>query len=265
MGMTADGQGRLEGKTALVTGSTSGIGAGIAALFAREGARVMVTGRNAEAGQRVLREIADDGAPEDRLAFRAADLLDVEDCRALVQAAAERFGGLDVLVNNAGDFTRGTIDDTTVELWDFQMALNLRAPFVLTQAAVPLMRERSGGSVVNIGSVNAYIGGRNLTSYSVTKGGLMTFTKNIAAQLAHDHIRVNQLNVGWTLTEGEQKVQTKETGRADWLEDALPTRPFGRLLAPLDIAYAALYLASDESALVTGSVLDLEQGPVGGS
>ncbi|MDP9351660.1 MAG: oxidoreductase [Chloroflexota bacterium] len=259
------GCGRLEGKIALVTGSTSGIGAGIAEEFAREGASVLISGRNEEAGNRVIQQIVSAGGQADRLAFHAADLTDVDECRGLVGGAREAFGGLDILVNNAGDFTRGTIQNTTVELWDFQMALNLRAPFLLTQAAVPLMQERGGGAIVNIGSVNAYIGGRNLTSYSVTKGGLMTFTKNVAAQLSREHIRVNQINVGWTLTEGERRVQTKETGREDWLEAALPSRPFGRLLSPRDIALAAVYLASDESALVTGSVLDLEQGPVGGS
>lgn len=262
---STSGRGRLEGKIALVTGSTSGIGAGIAEEFAREGARVLVSGRNEEAGNQVIQQIVAAGASADRLTFHAADLLDVEACRNLVSAARESFGGLDILINNAGDFTRGTIHDTTVELWDFQMALNLRAPFVLIQAAIPLMQERGGGAVVNIGSVNAYIGGKNLTSYSVTKGGIMTLTKNVAAQLAHDRIRVNQINVGWTLTEGEHRVRTKETGREDWLEEAVSTRPFGRLLSPRDIALAAVYLASDESALVTGSVLDLEQGPVGGS
>lgn len=266
MSNETSGRGRLAGKVALVTGSTSGIGAGIAGLFAQEGARVLIHGRNEEAGQRVISQLKQAGVPDEHLAFHAADLLDVEQCRALVRRAGEVFDGLDVLVNNAGDFTRGTIDDTTVELWDFQMALNLRAPFLLAQAAVPLMRERGSGSIVNIGSVNAYIGGQNLTSYSVTKGGLMTFTKNVARQLARDHIRVNQLNVGWTLTEGEHRVQTKEVGREDWLEAvALPTRPFGRLLSPRDIAFAALYFASDESQLVTGSVLDVEQSPVGGS
>ncbi len=265
MNVQRSGTGRLEGKIALVTGSTSGIGAGIASVFAHEGARVLVHGRNAEAGARVVQEIEESGVPADRLAFHVADLLDPGECAALVGRAGEVFDGLDILVNNAGDFTRGTIDNTSVELWDRQMALNLRAPFLLTQAALPLMRTRGAGAVVNIGSVNAYIGGANLTSYSVTKGGLMTFTKNVAQQVNRDHIRVNQINVGWTLTEGEQRVQTKETGRADWLEAALPMRPFGRLLSPRDIALAALYFASDDSALVTGSVLDLEQGPVGGS
>lgn len=258
------GAGRLEGKVALVTGSTSGIGAGMAELFASEGARVLIHGRDEQAGERVIERIAA-GVPRERLAFARADLLVVDECRGLVARAGEVFGGLDVLVNNAGDFARGTLESTTEELYDRQMALNLRAPFFLMQAAVPLMRVRGGGSIVNIGSVNAYIGGSNLCAYSATKGGLMTLTKNVAQQLRHDRIRVNQLNVGWTLTEGEHRVQTKETGREDWLDAALATRPFGRLLSPLDIAHAALLFASDEGALITGSVLDVEQGPVGGS
>ena len=175
----------------------------------------------------------------------------------------ELFGGLDILVNNAADFTRGRLEDTSDELWERHMALNLRAPFVLTQAAAPWMRERGGGSIVNIGSVNAYVGASNLLSYSVSKGGLMTFTRNVSQTLRADRIRVNQINVGWTLTEGEQRVQLRETGSEDWLAAAVAHKPFGRLLLPEDIARAALFFASAESALVTGSVLDLEQGPVG--
>jgi NAD(P)-dependent dehydrogenase (short-subunit alcohol dehydrogenase family) len=255
--------GRLAGKIALVTGSTSGIGEGIAKEFARVGARVLVSGRDAERGARVVDEIAAAGVPRELLAFHRADLADVDECRALVEQTVEIFGGLDVLVNNAADVTRGNIENTTVELWDRHMAVNLRAPFVLTQAAVQPMRARGGGSIVNIGSVNAYIGETKLLSYSASKGGLMTFTRNVASYLKRYRIRVNQLNVGWTLTDGERQVMRSDTGGDEWLAQAEATRPFGRLLLPRDIALAALYFASDESALVTGSVLDLEQGPVG--
>ena len=144
------------------------------------------------------------------------------------------------------------------------MAVNLRAPFILLQAAIAPMRARGGGSVVNIGSVNAYVGEPKLGAYSVSKGGLMTLTKNAASLLNRDRIRVNQINVGWTLTEGERRVKREQEGKGDdWLEEAIATRPFGRLLAPLDIAYAAEYFAIDASECVTGSVLDLEQYPPG--
>jgi NAD(P)-dependent dehydrogenase (short-subunit alcohol dehydrogenase family) len=144
------------------------------------------------------------------------------------------------------------------------MNVNVRAPFLLLQETVSSMKTRGGGSIVNIGSINAYIGEPKLGPYSVSKGALMTLTRNAAAALGPHRVRVNQINVGWTLTEGEDRVKRVEEGRgADWLQQAIATRPFGRLLSPRDIAVAAAYFASDDSALVSGTVLDLEQFPVG--
>jgi NAD(P)-dependent dehydrogenase (short-subunit alcohol dehydrogenase family) len=126
------------------------------------------------------------------------------------------------------------------------------------------MRARGGGSIVNIGSVLAYVGEPKLGAYSVSKGALMTLTKNAASLLNRDRIRVNQINVGWTLTDGERRVKREQEGKGEeWIAEAIATRPFGRLLAPLDIAYAAAYFASPASECVTGSVLDLEQYPHG--
>jgi NAD(P)-dependent dehydrogenase (short-subunit alcohol dehydrogenase family) len=193
----------------------------------------------------------------------AGDLADVEACRAVVRATAERFGGLDVLVNNAASTARGYLEDVPVAVWDAIMHVNLRAPFVCLQEAVRIMKPRGGGSILNIGSVNAYIGEPKLGPYSVSKGGLMTLTRNAASALARDGIRVNQINVGWTLTEGEDRVKREEGHGDEWLAEAVSTRPFGRLLLPRDIALAAAYFASDDSALVTGTVMDLDQGPVG--
>jgi NAD(P)-dependent dehydrogenase (short-subunit alcohol dehydrogenase family) len=133
----------------------------------------------------------------------------------------------------------------------------------LLQEAVKSMKTRGGGSIVNIGSVNAYIGEPKLGPYSVSKGGLMTLTRNAAATLNRYRIRVNQINVGWTLTEGERRVKRLEGHGDEWLDEAIATRPWGRLLSPRDIALAAAYFASDDSALVTGTVMDLEQYPVG--
>jgi NAD(P)-dependent dehydrogenase (short-subunit alcohol dehydrogenase family) len=143
------------------------------------------------------------------------------------------------------------------------MAVNLRAPFILMQDAVTSMKARGGGSIVNIGSVNAYIGEPKLGPYSVSKGGLMTLTRNAASSLNRHRIRVNQINVGWTLTEGEDRLKRAESKGADWLAEAIASRPFGRLLSPHDVAIAVAYFASDDSALVTGAVMDLEQYPVG--
>lgn len=254
--------GRFEGKIALITGSSSGIGEEIARGVLREGGSVMLHGRTEQEGTRVLDALRKDGLPEERLAYQAADLADVEQCRKLIAAVVERFGGLDILINNAGDFTRGFLEETSVELWDRQMAVNLRAPFLLTQGAVPLMRARGGGSIVNTGSVCSYTGPTKLVAYSASKGGLTTFTRNAASALSRDRIRVNQVNPGWTNTAGEDVIQRIENGGVDWLADAEAGQPFGRLMLPSDIAAAVLFFASSESGIISGAVLDAEQYPL---
>lgn len=257
----------LHGKVCIVTGSSSGIGRGIAEQFARLGAKVVLHGRNATRGEEAVARIL---AAEDVRAaggdatFIKADLTNEEDCRTLIRRAAEHYGQIDVLVNNAADTSRGTVESTSTELWDAIQASNVRAPFLLIRETVPHMKARRAGSIINIGSVNAYIGEAKLFAYSVSKGGLMTLTKNAASFLNQYRIRVNQINVGWTLTEGEERVKREDEGRGDeWLEDAVRTRPWGRLLLPKDIAAAVTYFASDDAELVTGAVMDLEQYPVG--
>ena len=251
----------LSGKVALVTGSTSGIGRGIAEHFAGLGADVVAHGLNRDDGLETVRRVRAAGREAE---YFEGDLREEEVCRALVRYTVERFGGLDVLVNNAGDVGRGDIEHIPVERWDTIMAVNVRAPFILMQASIAPMRARGGGSIINIGSILAYVGEPKLGAYSVSKGALMTLTRNAASLLNRDRIRVNQINVGWTLTEGERKVKREQEGKGEeWIAEAIATRPFGRLLAPADIAYAAAYFASAESECVTGSVLDLEQYPPG--
>jgi NAD(P)-dependent dehydrogenase (short-subunit alcohol dehydrogenase family) len=248
----------LQDKIALITGSTSGIGRGIAEHFVSLGAHVVIHGREEPRAREIAARLGADAA------FVVADLADVDDCRRTVRFTIDRFGGIDVLVNNAASTARAYLEDAPVELWDFIMHVNLRAPFLCMQEAIRSMKTRGGGSIVNIGSINAYIGEPKLGPYSVSKGALMTLTKNAAAALGRYRIRVNQINVGWTLTEGEERVKRVEEGRgADWLKEAVAVAPFGRLLEPRDIALAAAYFASDDSAMVTGTVMDLEQSPVG--
>jgi NAD(P)-dependent dehydrogenase (short-subunit alcohol dehydrogenase family) len=250
----------FDGRVVLVTGSTSGIGRGGASHRAGLGARVMIPGRHAtEAGAAGAAIVAAGG----EAAMVIADLADIGECRRAVRETIAHFGGIDVLVNNAASTARGYLEDVPVEVWDQIMAVNLRAPFLCLQEAVPSMKARGGGSIVNIGSVNAYIGEPKLGPYAVSKGGLMTFTKNAAATLSRYRIRVNQINVGWTLTDGERRVKQLEGRGEEWLEEAVATRPFGRLLLPHDIALAVAYFAGEDSALVTGTVMDLEQYPVG--
>ncbi len=251
----------LANRVALVTGSSTGIGQGIAEHFAALGARVLVHGLEAEAGERIAAGIRERGGDA---AFAPGDVADEAVCRGLVRTAVERFGGLDILVNNAGIYTRASVETASVAFWDRMMAINLRAPFILLQAAIAPMRARGGGSIVNIGSINAYVGMAALGPYTVSKGGLMTLTRNAAQAVSPYRIRVNQLNVGWTLTEGEDRVKREEEGLpATWIEEAGKTRPFGRILLPQDIARAAAFFASDDSMPITGSVLDVEQFAIG--
>jgi NAD(P)-dependent dehydrogenase (short-subunit alcohol dehydrogenase family) len=242
------------------------MGEGVARLFASEGAKVVISDINDDAGNSIAASIRSEGG---QATYQHANVAVEADCRALIDAAVREYGRIDVLANVAGISTRGTIEDTTTELWDRIFNINVRGPFLLMQQAVTYMkaqfaREGRGGSVVNIGSVNAYIGEPKLTAYSASKGALQTLTKNTASYLNQYRIRVNQINPGWTLTPNENRVKIQEEGKGtEWIEEAVKTRPFGRLLYPKDIALAALYFASDESECVTGAVLDLEQYPVG--
>ena len=251
----------LSGKITVVTGATSGIGRGIAEHFAALGSHIVVHGRDRDDGLETVRRVKAAGREAE---YFDGDLTSEEICREVIRFAVRRFGGLDILVNNAGDTGRGDLEHIAVNRFDTIIAVNLRAPFILLQESIAPMRARGGGSVVNIGSVLAYVGEPKLGAYSISKGGLMTLTRNAAALLNRDRIRVNQINVGWTLTEGERRVKREQEGKGDeWIAEAIATRPFGRLLAPLDIAYAAAYFASSESECVTGTVLDLEQYPSG--
>jgi NAD(P)-dependent dehydrogenase (short-subunit alcohol dehydrogenase family) len=252
---------RLKDKVAVVTGAGSGMGEGIVRLFASEGAKVVVSNRSEESGRAVSASINEHGG---EAIFQRADVSKESDCRALIDKTVDHFKRIDVLVNTVGWSLRGNIETTTVEEWDNVFAANVRGSFITTQQAVKYMKERRSGSIINIGSVNAYIGEPKLMAYSASKGALMTLTKNLASYLTKYLIRINLLNVGWTLTPNEHRIKVHEEGKGeDWLVDAVKTRPWGRLLSPLDVAYAAVYFASDESQCITGSVVDLEQHPVG--
>ena len=252
--------GRLENRIAVITGSGAGMGEGIARLFAIEGASVVISDIDEANGAAVAASIVNEGG---RVIFQRADVRVEADCRALIDRAIEAYGRIDVLVNNVGKPTRGNIESTTVETWDDVFATTARGAFICMQQAVIYMRQQRSGSIINIGSINAYIGEPKLMAYSASKGALMTLTRNTASYLNQYRIRVNQINAGWTLTPNEHREKIEEGKGEDWVEEAIRTRPFGRLLLPRDIALAALYFASDESECITGSVLDLEQYPVG--
>jgi NAD(P)-dependent dehydrogenase (short-subunit alcohol dehydrogenase family) len=247
---------RLDGKVIAVTGSTQGLGAAIARRAAALGAEgIVITGRNAERGEAVRDSL------DCQAVFVRASLEDEAQVRGIVHAADERFGRLDGLVNAAGLSTRGTLEETTVELWDQLFAVNVRAPFVLMQEAARLMRRGGrGGSVVNIITMASHGGEPVLMAYASSKAALATLTRNAGYSLQGDRIRVNGLNIGWTATDGEHVVQTGEGEPDDWLAAADAAAPLGRLLRPdEDIAPMATYLLSDAAMMITGSVMDFDQ------
>jgi NAD(P)-dependent dehydrogenase (short-subunit alcohol dehydrogenase family) len=254
---------QLRSKIAIITGSTQGLGEATARLFAERGAAgIIITGRDQARGEAVAASL--DGA-SCRALFIRADMASVDDCRALVAAADAAFGTVHVLVNAAGATTRGSILNTTTEVFDQVMAVNVRAPFFLMQETAKIMlREGVAGSMVNIGSVSAYGGMPFLSPYSISKGALAVLTKNAAYALMRRRIRVNQLNIGWMDTPGEDTIQRTVHGSDEnWLEAVEARQPFGRLLKAREVARAIAFLASDESGMMTGAAVEFDQSVQG--
>ncbi len=254
---------RFDNKAIVVTGGTQGVGRATARLLAERGARaIAICGRSAENGNSVTEEIEALGT---EAIFVQADLSLPADCQAVIDRAEESFGNLDCLANCCGCTTRGTLESTTPDLWDYHFNVNVRAPFLLSQRIVPNMRRHGmGGTIANIGSVAAYGGQPYITAYCAAKAALLTLTKNLANSLRWDRIRVNALNIGWTATPTEHDLQANYHGYGEnWLEMASAAQPFGRLLQPEDVARALAFLLSDESGLMTGSIVDFDQTVVG--
>lgn len=254
--------GRLAGQVALVTGSSTGIGEAIARRFAAEGAAVMIHGLDAEETGTTAERIQ---AGHGRTGQVVADLARPEAAAHLVETTVGELGGLDIVVNNAAVKTRGDLETTTVASFDLTMAVNLRAPLLVVQAALPHFRSRGGGVVLNIGSVNAYCGERQQLVYSLTKAGLVTLSRNLADAYGPEGIRVNHFNLGWILTPGEYELKRREGLPEDWPETLPPTfAPSGSLLLPDDVAHFALAFVENGSHRVSGAVVDLDQYPIVG-
>jgi len=248
----------MTGKTCVVTGATQGLGAAIAARLAAAGAAgLVITGRNVERGEgQANRLTADFGI---RVQFLRADLSSVEDCRAVIAQTESQFGRLDVLVNAGALTDRGTILDTSPELFDALFATNVRGPYFLMQDAIKLMiRLGIEGSIVNIGSISELAGQPFINAYCASKGALATLTRNTAFSVMKNRIRVNQLNVGWMSSDHEREIQAAANG-ADWEAKAAAQLPFGRLVDPAEAARAVNFLVSDDAGLMTGAVVNYDQ------
>ncbi|UDL91815.1 SDR family oxidoreductase [Mesorhizobium sp. PAMC28654] len=253
----------LEGKTLVVTGGTQGLGATIARLASAGGVEaIAIVGRNAERGARIAEELT---RTEQPVVFIQADLAEPAAPAAVMAEAITRLGRVDCLVNAAALTDRASMETGTMDDWERLFSVNARAPFFLMQAAVADMKARQApGSIVNILSVNAHCGAADLAIYSATKGALSTLTRNIANAHLADRIRVNGINMGWVATPAEQEMQARKLGKGeDWAKVAAAGMPLGRLLTMDEVAQLALFLLSDMSGLMTGTLIDMEQAVLG--
>lgn len=253
----------LEDASIVVTGSTQGVGRAVALEAARNGAgSVLITGRDAARGAAVVAEVEALGA---RAHFVPADLGDAKAADAVADAALEKFGRIDALVNAAGLTDRGSMVTATPELWDRLYTVNAKTPFFLMQRAIADMRRRKQpGAIVNILSINVHGGATDLTVYSSSKAALALVTKNAAQAHRFDRIRINGINMGWADTPAERVMHADTLGKGpDWLAEQAKQQPFGRLLVAEDVARLAHFLLSPASEPMTGALVDQEQSAIG--
>ncbi len=249
---------KVDGKTVLITGATSGIGAAAARAFGAAGARVVVNGRDEARGAAVVDEITVAGG---EASFIAADLKDPVACDRLVEDAAKRLGRLDVLVNGAGVIHRKTADQTTDDEWRDTMAVNVDAVFYLSRAAVRVMKPQSGGVIINIASNASLVGATDIAAYCASKGAVMQMTRAMALDHAADGIRVNAVCPGDVITPMlEAEARSLGYEPEDYYAESAAGTPLGRIGIPEDISGAILFLASDESSLMTGAGIVLDGG-----
>ncbi|MBK4725285.1 SDR family oxidoreductase [Pantoea agglomerans] len=261
--MSPNESSQFKNKVFVVTGGTQGLGAAVASLLANRGARgIVICGRNVKAGHQQVDTLSHTGC---EVIFVEADISSPEACEKVVAAAETAFGTLHGLVNCAGMSDRGTILSTSPKLFDAIMAVNVRAPFFLMQAAIKLMIAKGvEGSIVNIITMTSHGGQSFLTAYAASKGALVTLTKNVAFSAMRNRIRVNGLNIGWMDTPHEHDIQRQyHDAEEDWLSKAEQVQPFGRLLKPTEVARGVAFLLSEESGMMTGAVIDFDQSVVG--
>jgi NAD(P)-dependent dehydrogenase (short-subunit alcohol dehydrogenase family) len=242
---------KLKDKVAFITGFGSGLGQAIAVMFAKEGAAVAGTSTTEAKGRDTVAMVEKVGG---QALFRAGDVGNSSHMQALIRETVARFGGLDILVNSAGVRTNGSITDITEEDWDRTLDANLKGAFVLSRLAIPEMKKRGGGVILHIAARSGMLGQAGRAAYCASKGGMVRLTEAMAMDHAPDRIRVNCICPGPTRT------PRVDTSTAEKLARYKTRVPLGRIGEPEDVAYAAVYLASDEASFVTAAILPVDGG-----
>ncbi len=250
---------QFKNKVIIITGSTQGSGAETARLFASRGAKaITICGRQEDKAMGVKKDIESYGT---ECLFVKADLANVEDCKNIVKQTDKKFGTVHSLVNVAGYTERGTILSASLDNFEKNFSINTRAPFLLMQESIKIMiRDKNDGTIASVLSMAMYSGMPFIVAYSGSKAALAVMTKNIANAVSGHKIRVNALNIGWTDTPAEHDIQTRVHKKGqDWLKNDESKVPFKRLTKPIDVAKGLAFMCSDESGLMTGSVIDFDQ------
>ena len=247
---------RLQGRVALITGGTEGMGFATAELFLEEGAKVVITGRSEEKGRRALRKLSKHGAVE----FVRGDVSRSVDARRMVDRTVKWFGRLDILFNNAGVYLEKFAEDTTEEEWDRVLDINVKGTFLVTKFAIPHMKKQRSGSIINNSSDAGIIGNRVCPAYCASKGAITVMTKAMALDYAKFNIRVNCVNPGIIDTPMLEREGRASRDAEAYLRSSDEVQPIGRVGRPEEVANAVLFLASDEASFITGTALSVDGG-----
>jgi NAD(P)-dependent dehydrogenase (short-subunit alcohol dehydrogenase family) len=252
---------RLTGKIAFITGAGSGIGRACAELFSQQGAKVILAGRRVELLNSAVAQINNSGG--EAIAV-SCDVSDSAQVSAALKAAADKFGSLTTIVNNAGVIVPGNAEQTTDANWDMMININLKGTFLVSRAALEHLRRAGGGSIINIGSIYGVVGSKQRVAYAASKGGVTMLTRAMALDHAHENIRVNCICPSLVETEIATQLFANAPNPEEARRQRISKIPMGRAGTPQEIAYLAAYLASDESAWVTGAALPIDGGQAAG-
>jgi dihydroanticapsin dehydrogenase len=248
---------RFANKKVFISGGATGIGEAAVLLFAQQGAIVTIFDRDIENGEKCLQKVLDGGG---RGIFISGNLIYPEEIEKAIDQSLKTYGGIDILINNAGVESPYSVHEMPIEEWDRVMAVNLRGMYLMAKAVIPIMKKSGGGAIVNTASISGLLGWPISAAYCVSKGGVIQLTKQMAVDYAQDNIRVNCIAPGTTLTPLIERIFQQESEPEKAKQQISQMHPLGRFAQPEEIAQAILFLASEDASFITGAVLPVDGG-----